>query len=177
MSTTPRRAQYDRYAGLLPAEHSVEVPAVCTADLQNDHFASRRASHGKRASRPLAHFLIMFYIGVAATLAWQSYSGAARQVIANLSPQLGWLAPQTAAAHPVPDRIEQIARSVDQIVTAGQEQITRSVDQLAVGQEQMTREILRLEAISQFGLYRNVEPVPRPTHASARSSTPRTIAH
>ena len=177
MSTTPRRAQYERYAGLLPAEHSVEVPAVCTADLQNDHFASRRALHGKRASRPLAHFLITFYIGVAATLAWQSYSGVARQVVANLSPQLGWLAPQTAAADPVPDRIEQIAHSVDQIVTAGQEQITRSVDQLAVGQEQMTREILRLQAISQFGLYRNVEPAPRPTHASAHSSTPRTIAH
>jgi hypothetical protein len=51
---------------------------------------------GKRASRTLARFLITFCIGVAATVAWQSYGDAAREMIANSSPQLGWLAPQTA---------------------------------------------------------------------------------
>src|SRR5262249_33002210 len=128
-------------------------------------------SYGKRASRPLAHFLITFYIGVAATLAWQSYSDAARQIIASLSPQLGWLAPQQAAAAPaVPDKVEQITRSVDQIVSASQEHITRSVDQLTAGQEQMTREIIRLQAISQYGIHTNSEPAPRPAHVSARSS-------
>ena len=55
-----------------------------------------RPSLGKRASRTLARILITFCIGVAATLAWQSYGDAARQMIANSYPQLGWLAPQGA---------------------------------------------------------------------------------
>jgi len=171
MNATPSPAQFKRYAGLLPVEQSAEAPAVCTAELKNDGFPNGHPSYGKRASRPLAHFLITFYIGVAATLAWQSYSDAARQIIASLSPQLGWLAPQQAAAAPaVPDKVEQITRSVDQIVSASQEHITRSVDQLTAGQEQMTREIIRLQAISQYGIHTNSEPAPRPAHVSARSS-------
>ena len=55
-----------------------------------------RTSLGKRALRTLARILITFCIGVAATLAWQSYGDAARQMIANSYPQLGWLAPQGA---------------------------------------------------------------------------------
>src|SRR5262245_43361174 len=58
----------------------------------------KRPSFGKRASRGLARFLIVFCIGVAATLAWQSYGNAARDIIANSSPQLGWLAPPAPAA-------------------------------------------------------------------------------
>src|SRR6516165_10453803 len=53
-------------------------------------------SLGRRASRGLARFLIIFSAGVGATLAWQSYGDAARARIANSSPQLGWLAPRTA---------------------------------------------------------------------------------
>ena len=124
----------------------------------------------------------MFYVGVAATLACQSYGDEARQIIASLSPRLSWLAPQAAGAPAVPDanekitrsvdRIvaasqEQIARTVDRIVTAGQEQIARSVDRLAAGQEQMAREIIRLQAISQYGLYKIADPRP------AASSAPR----
>ena len=50
------------------------------------------------AAKPVAvvRFLIMVGIGVAATLAWQSYGDTAREKIANMSPQLGWLAPQAA---------------------------------------------------------------------------------
>jgi hypothetical protein len=170
MSATPSPAQFKRYPGLLPVEPSLEAPAVHMADLKNDGFQNAHPSHGKRASRRLARFLITFYIGVAATLAWQSYSDAARQIIASLSPQLGWLAPQAADAQDVPDKFEQVTRSVDQIVSTSQKHITRSVDQLAAGQEQMTREIIRLQAISQYGIHANSEPAPRPAHVSARSS-------
>src|SRR5215475_14222779 len=54
------------------------------------------SSLGGRASRGLARFLIIFSIGIGATLVWQSYGDAARAMLANSSPQLGWLAPQTA---------------------------------------------------------------------------------
>src|SRR5262249_28546101 len=168
MSATPSPAQFKLYPGLLPVEPSGEAPAVRTAELKNG-FPNAHPLHGQPASRPLAHFLITFYIGVAATLAWQSYSDAARQIIASWSPQLGWLAPQAAAAQDVPDKFDQVTRSVDQIVSASQKHITRSVDQLAVGQEQMTREIIRLQAISQYGIHANSEPAPRPAHVSARS--------
>jgi hypothetical protein len=172
MSATPSPAQFKRYPGLLPVEMSAEAPAIRVAELNNDRFSNAHPSHGKRASRPLARFLITFYIGVAATLAWQSYSGAARQVIASLSPQLGWLAPRAAAAQAVPDKTEQITQSVDEIVSASQEHITHSVDQLAAGQEQMTREIIKLQAMSQYGVHTNSEPATRRVYvrSSARPS-------
>src|SRR5262249_11903237 len=56
----------------------------------------QRPSLGKRASRGLARFLIIFCLGVAATLGWQSYGDDAREMIATSSPQLSWLAPQAA---------------------------------------------------------------------------------
>src|SRR6266849_7693545 len=167
MGAMPSPAQSKLYAGLLPVERSVETPAVRAADLKNDRFANEQPSSAGRISRPLARFLITFYIGVAATLAWQSYSGAARQVIASLSPQLSWLAPQAAVAQAAPDTVEQITRSVNRIVAASQEQIARSVDQLAADQVQMTREIIKLQAISQYGLYKNSEPPPRPASTPA----------
>ena len=52
-----------------------------------------RPARGKRASRSLARFLATACIGVAATLAWQSYGSAAMQMIARTAPQLGWLSP------------------------------------------------------------------------------------
>src|SRR5262249_19852283 len=74
-------------------------PSAVSADLC--HRPSRdamikRPSLGKRASRSLTRFLIIFCFGVAATLAWQSYGDAAREMIANSYPQLSWLAPQAA---------------------------------------------------------------------------------
>src|SRR5215467_5263324 len=54
-------------------------------------------SLSKRASRAFLRFLIIFCIGVVAAFVWQSYGDAAREMIANSSPQLRWLAPQIAA--------------------------------------------------------------------------------
>jgi methyl-accepting chemotaxis protein len=59
---------------------------------------------------------------------------------------------------------EQMSRGADRIansIVANQEQIARSVDQLTAGQEQMTREIRKLQAVEQYVLYKNAEPPPR----------------
>jgi sporulation related protein len=77
-----------RWAG----DPSVDAP-LQPNDL--DLVASRPSSLGKRALFVL--FLIAFCTGVAATLAWQSYGGAARNMIVSPSPQLGWSAPQAAS--------------------------------------------------------------------------------
>jgi len=45
---------------------------------------------GKRRSRGLASYLVAIGIGVAATLAWQSYGEATKQIIAIETPELGW---------------------------------------------------------------------------------------
>jgi hypothetical protein len=74
-------------------EPSVDAPLQPT-DL--DLVASTPSSLGKQASFAIARFLIAFCIGVADTLAWQSYGDAVRKMIANSSPQLGSLAPQAA---------------------------------------------------------------------------------
>jgi hypothetical protein len=112
-------------------------------------------------------FLITFCIGVAATLAWQSYGDVAREMIANSYPQLGWLAPKaepvalnapdtTAQATPPSDQQLLNAMSLDAVrqmvdrVAASQEQITRAVDRIApsvdASQEQLTHSIDRIAA-------------------------------
>ena len=47
-------------------------------------------SYRRRLSRPSWRFLIVFCLGVAGTLAWQSYGGATKQMIANSIHWLGW---------------------------------------------------------------------------------------
>jgi hypothetical protein len=168
MGAIPSRAQSEFYKGLLPIELTADAPAVFTADVKNDRFAGGQPSPSEETSRPLSSILISFCIGVAATLTWQSYSDAARQIIATWSPQLGWLAPQAFAPQITPNTVEQlITRIADRIVTsiaATQEPIVRTVDQLTAGQEDLTREIIKLEAISQYSLSKDLESQPRPVH-------------
>ncbi len=187
MGAMPSPAQSKLYAGLLPVELSLEALTARAADLENDQFEHPQPSLARRALRAVARFLITFYIGVAATLAWQSYGDAARQFIAALRPQLDWLAPQAADSQAAVNTVDEITRSIDRIVAASQKQvahsveqlaasqkqITRTVDQLAASQEQVAREIIRLQAISQYG--KNSEPPPRPAApAPARSAVQRT---
>src|SRR6266481_1334478 len=148
----------------------------------------------------LTGFLITFCVGVAATLGWQSYGDAARELVANSYPQLGWLAPKptpnapnapdisalAVPAAPSPDQqqlnaisldLEAVRQSVERIA-ASQEQITRNVDKIAASiaasQEQMTREITKLQEIEQYILYKNSESPPQqPAPAPARSRAPR----
>ena len=44
----------------------------------------------KRSSRGFTRYLLAICIGVAATLAWQSYDEAAKQLFATKAPELGW---------------------------------------------------------------------------------------
>jgi len=123
----------------------------------------------------------MFCIGVAATLAWQSYGDAARERIASSYPQLGWLAPQAAriarsgpdtiGAAPSPDQqrinamsldLDAMRQSIDRIannMATSQEQMTRSVDRIAArvaaGQEQLTRSVDQL-GVSQEWMTREI---------------------
>src|SRR5215470_8159927 len=70
-----------------------------------------------------ARFLMIFFIGVAATLAWESHGDAARERIVSWSPHLGWLAPPAAPASASPDQLVTISR--------GLAAVRQSIDKLA----------------------------------------------
>ncbi len=180
MGAMPSPAQSRLYAGLLPVEQTVEALAAHAANLK---YERRNPQRSERPSRNVVRLLIAFYIGILATLAWQSYGEAGRQFVASLSPRLGWLAPPTAATQVDPineitrnvDRIvaasqEQMAHSVDQLAI-GQEEITRTVDQLAASQEQIAREIIKLQAISQYGSSKGSEAPSRPARSAAQRTS------
>jgi hypothetical protein len=194
MSAMPSPAQSEFSEGSLTIKPSGDVPLVHPAD-PTDRFPSGRQSFAKRAPLALARFLITFCVGVGAVLAWQSYGDTAREMIADASPQLAWLAPPAAPvaqepadpvapaelaapaapAAPSSDQrqlgavsldLDAVRQSVDRIA-ANQEQMTRTISQLVTGQEQMTREIAKLQAMEQYILYKNSEPPSRPAAAPA----------
>jgi hypothetical protein len=138
-----------------------------------------RPSLGRRASRGLARFLVVFCIGVAATLAWQSYGDVARATIANSSPQLGWLTPRTASVVPTaPDLVAPaVAATPDlQKLALGLASVRQSVDQLAAqfaaGQQQMAGDIAKLQADEQKILQKLSAAPPRPPAAPANKPAP-----
>jgi len=149
-----------------------------------------RPSFGGRASRGLARFLIIFSVGIGATLAWQSYGDAARAMLANSSPQLGWLAPQTAPlaqttpSMMVPPAADTASSDLQQL-TAALASMRQSVDQLAAqlaaGQQQVADNIAKLHADEQKILQKlsatpqklSASP-PGATAAPARKPTPAT---
>jgi hypothetical protein len=59
--------------------------------------ASVRLWLAKFVSFPFVRVLMIFVVGFAAGIAWQSYGGAARKAIAGWSPHLSWLAPSTSS--------------------------------------------------------------------------------
>jgi hypothetical protein len=158
-------------------------------DLNKDPLPSDRPSPSRRTSRSLARFLVTACIGVAATLAWQSYGDAARQMIASAAPQLSWLlsppamnppsgreiaveqpsppavqafAPQAAStpAGAVAPTVSETTASTTpsapspelrQLETIAHDlaAVQQTVEQLAAGQEQMTRDIAKLQSAEQ----------------------------
>jgi hypothetical protein len=110
-------------------------------------------------------FLTAVCVGVAATLAWQSYGDAARQIAANSYPQLFWLAPADAAAQTAPAAIAPAIATLDQqelkMMSRDLAALRQRIDQLAAGQERMAR--------AQQEMLGNISaPAPQPVAAPAR---------
>jgi len=73
----------DLHSGIADREAS-ERKATC------DRLAAIENEIKRRGSRGFARYLVAICIGVAATLAWQSYGEATKQIIATRAPELGW---------------------------------------------------------------------------------------
>ena len=172
MTATLSSARSKHHPDLWPSEPPAEG-VVHPIDLDR---LRKRPPLRKRASRGLVRFVIIFGVGVAATLGWQSYGDAVRELIANASPQLGWLAPQagavtqaapstvgaTAPAMPGPD-LQQLAT-----VSLDLAAMRQSLDQLAARQQQVADAIGRLQAAEQDILNKIAAPSPQPAAAAAR---------
>jgi hypothetical protein len=145
-----------KVGGLLrKAAHQADVARPGLDPMEGSSVGAMGPSLGGRASRGLARFLILFSIGIGATLAWQSYGDAARAMLANSSPQLGWLAPQTAPlAQTTPGMVmppaADTASSDLQQLTAAVASMRQSMDQLAAqlaaGQQEVADNIAKLHA-------------------------------
>jgi len=158
---------------LSPAERSSD------ANIRQAVLKRKQPSLRGRAARSL----IIFCIGVAATLAWQSYGDATREMIASSYPQLGWLAPQTAAAESPPDIIAPTARATGldsqelRSILVNLAAVRQSVNELAVqfaaSQQQMANDIAKLNAAEQ-DIFDKISsaPPPRPAAAPARKPVP-----
>jgi hypothetical protein len=182
------------------------------ATLRPAHLMTDRSSLGRRISRGLARFLVAACVGVAATLAWQSYGGTAKQMIANSNPQLNWLLawlPATnppsdreiAAAQPSPPAVQtsepQVASAqVGDVASTASETtastaptapspelqqleimvhdlaaVRESVEQLAAGQEQIARDIAKLQTDGQH-IPRRISGLPPAAATTARKPIP-----
>jgi hypothetical protein len=61
---------------------------------------------GKLVSFAFARILMIFVIGFAAGLAWQSYGSGARKAIAGWSPRLAWVAPAATSSGSSAERLK-----------------------------------------------------------------------
>jgi len=171
MGSTQSVTQTRFSSGRWAAEPSLDAP-LQPADL--DELPITRPSLGKRASRALARFLITCCIGVAATLAWQSYGDAARAMIVSSYPHLAWLAPAAPAVQTAPAKPATPSPDLDELktISRGLAAVRQSVDLLAAGQQQMTREIAKLQTTRQDSPDRVSAPPPAPAAAPARKPVP-----
>jgi hypothetical protein len=116
------------------------------------------------------------------------WSPEAKQMIAGWMRQLGWTKPlaveskaapvaQTAPATPSvdPEQVHQIALDVAalrQTVERHLADVQETVEKLTAGQDQMAREIEKLQAADAEILAKIASPPPQPPAASARKPTP-----
>ena len=140
-------ARSDERIGIRPKKPSIDSPH--SSSLKDDQIASGRPSIGKRIFRTLIRFFIAVLIGVGATLGWQSYGDAAKEMLAARAPTLAWVLSVSTRKSPVvaatsTDPMQQLAPLASNL-----DVVRRSVEQLAAKQEQMAQNIAALQAVEE----------------------------
>jgi len=152
--------------------------------------------------RAFVRYLVAICIGVAGTLAWQAYGEEAKRIVATRAPELGWspavrqtiaswtkplagpantaarpqepapvaqtaqgaVAPTPAAPSFDPEQAKQMAQSLDGL--------RQTVERLAAAQEQIGREMTRLQAADQEILARMIPAPPTLSPPAAPTRKP-----
>jgi len=167
----PTQSEFQSSRRAIP---SLEISA--RHDLKNARVLNESLSLRRRAPRGIFRFSIVFCLGITATLGWQSYGDAARVMIANSSEQFGWLAPapvEQASDIAAPIAVAAPSSNIEELKTMSLRLaiMRQNVDQLVTGQEQMAREITKLQAAEQDVLQKISEPAPKPSAAPAPKGT------
>jgi hypothetical protein len=116
--------------------------------------------------RAVIRFPIVFCLGVAATLAWQSYGKIGRELVGNAFPQFDWLTEQAVAkVQSAPEMVAASPASYDSLaleqlkaIALGLAALRQGVDQLTAGQQQMANEMAKLRAAERDILDNMVSP-------------------
>ena len=137
--------------------------------------ASGRPSIGRRIFRTLTRFSITVLIGVGATLGWQSYGDAAKEMLVARAPALGWVLSVSTTKSPVvaatsTDPMQQLAPLASNL-----DVVRRSVEQLAAKQEQMAQNIAALRAVEEDVRQKmsSTPPAPAPVQQAASIPQPK----
>jgi hypothetical protein len=166
MNTTQSPTQPEFFAASLLVKPSAEAPAGRPANPKGDRLPERWSWVSRLAPLALsrAPYLIAFFIGVAATLAWQSYGGRATEMIAPTA-----RSSSQEQFNAISLDLNAIRQGIDRIATnldANQDLMRRSVDQLATSHEWITRDFSsKLEAVEHNILDKVSVPAQRPAPA------------
>jgi hypothetical protein len=165
-------ARFDLRSGRRPLNAPIHSPHL--SRLNAREVASDRPSIGRRMLRSLTRFSIAALIGVGATLGWQSYGDAAKEMVIARAPTLAWLLSISTTEPPVvattsPDPMQQLAPLASNL-----DVVRRSVEQLAAKQEQMAQNIAALQAVEEDIRQKvsSTPPSPAPQAASIPPPTP-----
>lgn len=165
-NTVQGPTQPDFMSASLLGKPSVEAPAVPPANLRHDQLPAKSSWLGNLATLAFARHLIVLFIGVAATLVWQTYGDAARHTGASPVFSLDQQQFNAISLH-----LDAMRQSIDGLVTGiadNEERIMHSVDLLTAGHEQMRREIAKFQALDQFVLFKGPDSPPRPAPVPVR---------
>ena len=165
-------ARSDLRSGRWPLKAPIHSPHP--SRLNDREVASDRPSIGRRMLRSLTRFSIAALIGVGATLGWQSYGDAAKEMVIARAPTLAWLLSISTTKPPVvaatsTDPMQQLAP-----LTFNLDVVRRSVEQLAAKQEQMAQNIAALQAVEEDIRQKmsSTPPSPAPQAASIPQPKP-----
>lgn len=186
-----RLAGADFPAGLRVTEPSLDETLPRIKPI-NGHLLHDQPSLGRRALRRISRFLLTVCMGVAATLAWQSYGDAAKQIVADWAAQRGWSSwlplvglpsvldvtsrqarPPTPTMEPsTPETVAATPgaplSSMPQLEAMAQNfaAIRQSVEELAAGQRQLAQDMVKLQSAVQEIQQKTFAPPPKPNTAS-----------
>jgi hypothetical protein len=163
-------ARSDLRSGRRPLKAPIHSPHP--SRLNDREVASDRPSIGRRIFRTLTRFSIAVLIGVGATLGWQSYGDAAKEMLVARAPMLGWVLSVSTTKSPVvaatsTDPMQQLAPLASNL-----DVVRRSVEQLAAKQEQMAQNIAALRAVQEDVRQKMSSTPPAPAPAQQAASIP-----
>jgi hypothetical protein len=165
-------ARSDLRSGRRPLKAPIHSPHP--SRLNDREVASQGPSIGRCMLRSLTRFSIAVLIGVGATLGWQSYGDAAKEMVIARAPTLAWLLSISTTKPPVvattsPGPVQQLAPLAFNL-----DVVRRSVEQLAAQQEQIVQNFAALQAIQEDIREKvsSTPPSPAPQPASIPQNNP-----